>query len=263
MKKFSKVMALILATLFVFGSFAACSKTTNAASDLDYIKEKGEMIIGITEAKPMNYYDENGTLVGFDTEFAQAVCEKLGVKAKFVEINWDNKYNELKAKSIDCVWNGMTITEEGKKAANITNAYAENAQVVVMKQANLDKYTDIESLKDLTVAVEGGSAGEKIAQKEGLADVVVSNTQALALTEVTSGAADACIIDLTLARSMTGEGTSNANLGFNIKLESEEYGVAFRKESNVTEEVNKIMTELIQDGTVDSIAEKYSISIIK
>lgn len=263
MKKFSKVMALIIATIFVFASFAACSKQKTNESDLDYIKEKGEIIIGITEVKPMNYYDENGNLVGFDTEFAKAVFDKLGVTPKFIEINWDNKYNELKAKSIDCVWNGMTITEEGKKVANITKAYAENAQVVVMKKANLDKYPDIASMKDLTVAVEGGSAGEKIAQKEDLANTVVSNTQALALTEVTSGAADACIIDLTLARSMTGEGTSNDKLGFNIKLESEEYGVAFRKDSNVTEEVNKIMDELLEDGTLDKLAEKYSISIIK
>lgn len=273
-----KVLSVLLAALMMFSVvslFAACSKDTstqdttgasdaaNTDSDLAYVQNKGTLVVGITEYEPMNYKDENGEWTGFDTEFAQAVGEKLGVDVEFTEINWDYKYNELDSKSIDCIWNGMTITDEGKEAASISNAYAENAQVVVMKQENLSKYTDAESLKDLTIAVEGGSAGEKAAAAAGLTNTVVSNTQALALTEVSSGSCDACIIDLTMANSMTGEGTSNANLGFEIRLEAEEYGIAFRKGSDLTDKVNEIMAELMNDGTLDALAEKYEINLIK
>ncbi|MCD7723507.1 MAG: transporter substrate-binding domain-containing protein [Clostridiales bacterium] len=263
MKKFTKVLALLFAALFAMGAFSACSaETATTDSDLEYVQEKATLVIGITEYEPMNYY-EDGELTGFDTEFAMAVCEKLGVEAQFVEINWDTKFTELSAKSIDCIWNGMTITDEAKEAASISNAYAENAQVVVMKESNLDSYTTAESLADLVIAVEGGSAGEQAAESAGLENIVVSNTQALALTEVSSGSADACIIDLTMANAMTGEGTSNATLGYSIKLEAEEYGIAFRQGSDLTEKVNEIIAELMEDGTLDELAEKYEITLIK
>ena len=275
MKKVLSVFLAALMMISVVSLFAACSKdtaekdttgasdTAAAESDLAYVQDKGTLVVGITEYEPMNYMDENGEWTGFDTEFARAVGEKLGVNVEFVEINWDYKYNELDSKSIDCIWNGMTITDEGKEAASISDPYAENAQVVVMKQDRRANYTDVESLKDLTIAVEGGSAGEKAAAAAGLTNTVVSNTQALALTEVSSGSCDACIIDLTMANSMTGEGTSNANLGFELKLEAEEYGIAFRKNSDLTAKVNEIIDELMSDGTLDALAEKYEISLIK
>ena len=275
MKKVLSVFLAALMMISVVSLFAACSKdtaekdttgasdTAAAESDLAYVQDKGTLVVGITEYEPMNYMDENGEWTGFDTEFARAVGEKLGVNVEFVEINWDYKYNELDSKSIDCIWNGMTITDEGKEAASISDPYAENAQVVVMKQDQLANYTDVESLKDLTIAVEGGSAGEKAAAAAGLTNTVVSNTQALALTEVSSGSCDACIIDLTMANSMTGEGTSNANLGFELKLEAEEYGIAFRKNSDLTAKVNEIIDELMSDGILDALAEKYEISLIK
>lgn len=276
MKKFLAVLLAAVLSCSLLFAFAGCNKdaaenTSNAdnsaaasESDLAKIQEKGVLVVGMTEYKPMNYKEKGSDeWTGFDTEFAQAVAKELGVEVKFVEINWDNKFNELKSGSIDCIWNGMTITDEAKDAASISNPYAENAQVVVMKSSELSKYSDVESIKELSIAVEGGSAGEKAAAAAGLTNLVVSNTQALALTEVTSGAADACIIDLTMANSMTGEGTSNANLGFEIKLEAEEYGIAFRKDSDVTAKVNEIMAKLMNDGTLDKLAAKYEINLIK
>lgn len=276
MKKFLAVLLAAVLSCSLLFAFAGCNKdaaenTSNAdnsadasESDLAKIQEKGVLVVGMTEYKPMNYKEKGSDeWTGFDTEFAQAVAKELGVEVEFVEINWDNKFNELKSGSIDCIWNGMTITDEAKDAASISNPYAENAQVVVMKSSELSKYSDVESIKELSIAVEGGSAGEKAAAAAGLTNLVVSNTQALALTEVTSGAADACIIDLTMANSMTGEGTSNANLGFEIKLEAEEYGIAFRKDSDVTAKVNEIMAKLMNDGTLDKLAAKYEINLIK
>lgn len=263
MKKLSKILAAVFAALFALGAFSACSAQTTSQTDLEYVQAKGTLLIGVTEYEPMNY-QVNGEWTGFDTEFALAVCEKLGVEAEFVLLaDWDTKFTELDAKSIDCVWNGMTITEKAKEAASISTAYAENAQVVVMKEANLDKYTTAESLADLTIAVEGGSAGEQAAEAAGLENLVISSSQALALTEVSSGSSDACIIDLTMANAMTGEGTSNATLGYTIKLEAEEYGIAFRQGSDLCDKVNEIIAELMEDGTLDALAEKYEITLIK
>jgi len=273
MCKMKKVLSLVLSLVLVCGivaGFAACSgnkekennkkEDTTAQSDLAKIQAAGVLKVGITEYEPMNYKDKNNEWTGFDTEFAQA----LGEKVQFVEINWNNKYNELSSGAVDCLWNGMTITDEGKKAASITNAYAENAQVVVMKQSEVGKYKTTDDLKNLkSIAIEGGSAGEKAAQAAGLTNTVVSDSQALALTEVTSGSADACIIDLTMANAMTGEGTGNKNLTYSIKLEAEEYGIAFRKGSDMTAKTNELMAGMMKDGTLDKLAKKYQIVLIK
>ena len=112
---------------------AAGSASAATGSDLDYIKGKGKMVIGYTVYEPMNYTDADGNFTGFDTELATAVCAKLGVEPEFVEINWDTKVVELDAKSIDCIWNGMTLTEDIMANTATTKAYAKNAQVVVVK----------------------------------------------------------------------------------------------------------------------------------
>lgn len=233
----------------------------DVASDLAYIKEKGKLVVGMTDYAPMNYKDENGEWTGFDTEFALAVAEKLGVEVEFIEINWDNKYLELAAKDIDCIWNGMTITEEGKLNASISDAYVKNAQVVVMKKDALADYADAASLADLSFVAEAGSAGEKEIQTLGIKDYLAFETQSAALLEVEAGKADACVIDITMANAMTGEGTSYADLGYAIELSTEEYGIAFRKDSDATAEVNKIMADLIADGTLAGLAAKYELTL--
>ena len=210
---------------------AAASET--AASDLDYIKEKGKMVIGYTVYEPMNYTDADGNFTGFDTELATAVCEKLGVEPEFVEINWDTKVVELDAKSIDCIWNGMTLTDDIMANTATTKAYAKNAQVVVVKDG-----TDYSSTADLvgkTVVAEAGSAGEAaIEGDENLAqaDYVSKSVQTDCLMEVAAGTADAAVLDLTLANAMIGEGTDYASLKIVDELNAEEYGVAFRKGSD-------------------------------
>ena len=170
--------------------------------DIDYITENGKMIIGITDYAPMNYKDDKGNWTGFDTEFAEAVCEKLGVKAEFVEIEWDNKFIALESKAIDCIWNGMTISEEVLKNTSCSKAYVKNAQVVVMAEDKIADYKDAEAMKELSFAVESGSAGATAAKDSGFEDVLEAGTQTDALLEVQSGACDACIIDLTMANAM-------------------------------------------------------------
>lgn len=172
--------------------------------DLEYIKANGKMIIGITDYAPMNFKDDNGNWTGFDTEFAQAVCEKLGVTAEFVEIDWDNKFIALESKVIDCIWNGMTISEDVLKNTSCSKAYVKNAQVVVMSDDKISEYVNAASMKDLTFAVEAGSAGKDAAEENGFKFIEVG-TQTDALLEVQSGSCDACVIDLTMANAMVGE----------------------------------------------------------
>ena len=234
-----------------------------ATDDLAYIKEKGKMIVGMTVYAPMNYYEDEAktVLTGFDTEFALAVGEKLGVEIEFFEIaDWDNKFVELKTKNIDCVWNGMTITDEALKNSSVSVPYVKNAQVVVMKADKIAEYPDIESMKDLVFVVEQGSAGKDAAEAAGFNYTEVKY-QSDALLEVKSGAADACVIDITMANNMTGEGTSYAELGYSLELSTEEYGISFRKGSDVTAKVNDIIAELKTDGTLQALAEKYELTL--
>ena len=234
-----------------------------ATGDLAYIMEKGKMIVGMTVYAPMNYYEDEAKtiLTGFDTEFALAVGEKLGVEIEFFEIaDWDSKFTELKTKNIDCVWNGMTITDEALKNSSVSDPYVKNAQVVVMKADKLAEYPDAESMKDLVFVVEQGSAGKDAAEAAGLNYTEVKY-QSDALLEVKSGAADACVIDITMATTMTGEGTSYEELGCSVELSTEEYGISFRKGSDVTAKVNEIIAELKADGTLQALAEKYELTL--
>ena len=259
-----KLLTLILAGALTF-SMSACTEKKDAAetaSDLAYVTENGKMVIGYTIYEPMNFEDENGELTGFDTEFAQAVCKKLDVEPEFVVIDWDNKFLELEAKSIDCIWNGMTISDEVKLNTNVSKAYVKNAQVVVMNADKVNDYKDAESMKDLKFAAEAGSAGEAAIKDNGLdANYVAVAAQTDAMLEVMSGSVDACVIDITMANAMTGEGTSYASLASGIELTTEEYGIGFRKDSDITEKVNGIIEELTADGTMAKLAEKYNLTL--
>ena len=243
-------------------SSEAASSSAAADSDLDYIKGNGKMVIGYTVYAPMNYTDDEGNFTGFDTELATAVCEKLGVEPEFVEINWDTKIVELDAKSIDCIWNGMTLTDEIMANAACTKAYAKNAQVVVVKDGT--EYASTADLVGKTVLAEAGSAGESAIQDDenlSQADYVSKSVQTDCLMEVAAGTADAAILDLTLANAMIGEGTDYANLKIVDELNAEEYGVAFRKGSDAAAAVDEAFDALKADGTLSALAEKYELTL--
>lgn len=266
MKTLKKVIAVVLAVLTVCFAFAACSNGSSDASnkssktDSEKIIESGKLVVGITDFAPMDYKDDNGNWIGFDADLANMVAEKLGIKAEFVEIDWDNKFLELQTGSIDCIWNGMTITDEVKNNSSVTNAYAMNQQIVVTKSELAGKLKTVDDLKDLSFAVENGSAGQSAAEDNGLKATAVT-AQSDALLEVASGSSDACIIDSTMAAAMTGEGTDYADLKSSVVLVDEQYGISFRKESDMTEKVNKIIADFKADGTLQKLADKYSVQL--
>lgn len=281
MKKLTKFIALFLA-LAGAATFASCAKkdttdtddknndssaitdnsadteNTDADSDLQYVKDKGTLVVGITVFEPMDYEDENGDWIGFDADMAKAFAESIGVEAKFQIIDWDSKVMELGSKTIDAVWNGMTLTDEVKSAMECSNAYCNNAQVVILPADKADDYTDAESMKELTFAVESGSAGLAEAVANGFSYVEVLD-QATALLEVSSGAADAAIIDSLMAGAMVGEGTSYDKLTYTIGLNSEEYGVGFRKGSDLAAALNDFFKSAYDDGSMLSCAETYGV----
>lgn len=238
------------------------ASTKKGDSDLSYVKGNGKLVIGYTDYAPMNYTDESGTFTGFDTELAILTCKKLGLEPQFVEINWDTKEVELNAKSIDCIWNGLTINDERKAAMEITRPYVKNAQVVLVKEGTA--YEGTASLIDKAVAAEQGSAGEDVIQGDDnlkQASYVPKTLQTECLMEVKAGTADAAVLDLTLAKTMTGKGTNYEDIKIVDYLAEEDYGVAFRKGSDICAEVNKIFDEFLADGTMDKLAEKYGLEL--
>jgi len=268
-----RIAALLLAALMCIALLTGCSQKpqetagqqNGAKEDFEYIKDKGELIIGITLFAPMNYKDESGELVGFETEFAEAVCEKLGLKPKFQVIQWSAKETELAAKTIDCVWNGMTITEERAQNMDISIPYLMNKQVMVVKAENLEKYSDLANIAGAAVVAEKKSAGESVIQTEEAfkdAKYTAVDTQAKVLMEVAAGTADIGVIDYVMSIGSIGEGTDYADLKVveTADFAEEQYGIAFRKNSPETlEKFNTAIRELAADGTLRAIAEKYKL----
>ena len=276
-----KLFALILALAMVF-ALAACGEEPAAESeepaadsaapaeseapaedagesDLAYVQDKGTLIVGITEFEPMDYQSADGEWIGFDADMAKAFAESLGVTAEFQVIEWDNKVMELDGKTIDVVWNGMTLTDEVLSAMECSNAYCNNAQVVILPAGVADQYPDAASMAELNFAVETGSAGEDMAIENGFAYTPVVD-QATAVLEVSSGTCDAAIIDSLMAAAMVGEGTSYADLTYTIQLNSEEYGVGFRKGSDLCAALNEFFVDAYADGTMQEIADTYGVS---
>ena len=244
---------------------AAADTSASADSDLEYVKSQGKLVVGITDFAPMDYKEDGSDeWIGFDADMAKAFAESIGVEAEFLEINWNNKVMELDGKGVDAVWNGMTLTDEVKTSMNCSNPYATNAQVVVVPSDKADAAKDLDSVKELSFAVEAGSAGAAAADALGLTATEVQS-QADALMEVAAGTSDACVIDLLMAGAMIGEGTSYPNLVYTLDLneangdEPENYVVGFRKDSDLTAAFNDFYKSAYEDGTVEKLAEKYGV----
>ena len=280
-----KIIALLMAGMMTASVFAGCgaaetgssgsstdssgstdsSSETSDTADWDYIKNKGKMTIGITYFEPMNYKDDNGELTGFETEFATAVCAELGVTPEFQEINWDSRELELNANTIDCIWNGMTITDERKENMDISVPYMENKQVMVCRAEDVEKYSTADGLDGANVVAEAGSAGEDVAKGNeyfSKAKYASVSAQSTALFEVKSGTSDIAVIDYVMSIGTLAEGTDFSDLKVveAQSFEPEQYGIAFRKNSPETlKNVNAAIQKLADNGKLKEIADKYNL----
>ncbi|MBR0082375.1 MAG: transporter substrate-binding domain-containing protein [Clostridia bacterium] len=253
MKK--RIICLLAALLLVSAAFGCAGKA--ASTDSAKIKAKGKLVVGITDFEPMDYLDENGNWIGFDADLAVEFAKSLGVQAEFTVIDWDSKTMELDAGNIDCVWNGMTLTDGVKAAMETSKPYCGNAQVIV---TTADKAAAFHN-GAATFAVEAGSAGEEVAKEKGW-NVVAVQSQGDALLEVASGTSDACIIDRLMARAMTGEGTSYPDLVITEALNEEEYGVGFRKGSDLAAMLDTFLDGKYADGSLAALAQKYDVDLL-
>ena len=246
------------------GSGSGSSSQTQT-SDMQYVKDKGTLVVGITYFAPMDYKEEGSDeWIGFDGEMANAFAESLGVNVEFQEITWDYKVEELNSKAIDCVWNGMTLSDDVMAAMGTSVPYCTNYQTLIYAADKAADFEGLTSLEGLNIAVESGSAGEDAALALGATTVPVQ-AQSNALMEVSAGTSDAAVIDVLMAAEMTGEGTSYADLVYSLNLndaqglESEEYGVGFRQGSDLVDAFNTFWAEKVADGTVLETATTYGL----
>ena len=254
------IMKKLLALLLCIAMICSLGAVFADDSDLAYIQGKGTLVVGITDFEPMDYKDGD-EWIGFDADMSKAFAASLGVAVQFVEIDWDNRIVELDSKAIDCIWNGMTLTPEMVSASSTSKAYANNAQIIIVKADKADAFQAAESLQGLTVAVEAGSAGKLVLDDLGI-DLTINEvqSQAAALMEVAAGTSDAAVIDRQMAVAMTGEGTSYPDLVYTVGLNEEEYGVAFRTGSELAEMLNSFFAASWADGSMKELADKYGVT---
>ena len=270
-----KILCLVLAVLMAATMcvcFASCGKT----SDWKKIEKDGKFICGITIYAPMNYYDangdlvqdESGTLIGFDTELAQLVAEKLGVEVEFQEIDWGNKYAELQAGAIDCIWNGFTSNSkdsdgiERSEKVDFTHAYLDNKQCVIVKTERLGEFTSAASLSGKKAGAESGSAGESYAKSAGATIEVAKSSQLAVFTDLNANTVDFVVVDKLLADAVVGKGDyAGLSVVSAIDIEPEVYSIGCRKGSDFDEKLNEALIELLNEGKVEALATKYNVRI--
>ena len=241
---------MVLALVF---SFAGCGA-----------KEE-TVVVGYTIYEPMNYKDEDGKLIGYDTELAAAVYENRGYKVVFQEIEWESKYTDLNSDTIDCVWNGFTCNtadDDGvlrSKKVDFSYNYMENRQVLVAKKDS--GITDAASLNGKILAAESGSAGETYAKSFEGTNFKGFTKQTDCLFEVNSGTADVAVLDAQLAKSYCGKGDyKDLVIVDALSSDVEYYAIGFKKGSELTDKVNEQLEKLAKDGTIAKLAEKYGVA---
>ena len=262
-----KLLALIMAVLMLAACFAGCGEadtTSTPNADVDTAK-KPVVTVGYTIYAPMNYKDDSGKLVGYDTELAEKVFGNLGYEVIFQEIDWNNKYTDLNSNTIDCVWNGFTANtadDDGVARAekvDFSYNYMENRQVVVVKKDA--KVTSVADLKGKSGAAESGSAGETYAKDFEGVDVKGFTKQTECLTEVKAGTKDFAVLDAQLAKSYCGKGDyEDLVIVDGLSSEVEYYAIGFKKGSELTSKVNAELEKLGADGTIEALAEKYGVA---
>ena len=254
-----KIFALILAALMIASCFAGCTPTDNTEEPAKTV------VVGYTIYEPMNFKDESGKLVGFDTELAEAVFAKLGYKVLFQEIDWEAKYTDLNSGTIDCIWNGFTCNSADKDGiqradkVDFSYNYMENQQVIVVKADST--IATAADLSGKAGVAEGGSAGESYGEGFEGATIKACEVQTKCIFEVNAGTADFAVVDAQLAKSYVGKGDyANLKVVDGLSSDVEFYAIGFKKGSALTAEVNSALEALAADGTIAKLAEKYGVS---
>ena len=245
-------MAMLVVSLF---TFASCENPN----------PEDTLVCGVTIIPGLNEKNADGTWTGFESDFATEVAKILGMKVKFVEISWEQKYNEVNSGAIDCIWNGFTANsseKDGTARADLVDfsyGYMLNQQCVVVKADRLAEFADEAALAGKEACVEAGSAGDAYAQTATDEDKIVgATTQMATFAEVKSGAVDFAVVDIVLAQNICGQGDyADLVIVEDIQLASEIYAVGFKTGSDLTAKVNAAMKTLNENGKLAELAEEY------
>lgn len=249
-------IALLLAMLVSLLAFSGCS-TTNS-EDVNYVKNKGTLVIGVIDAKPLTYQNEYEEWEGFAVDLGKAFAKELGVEAVFQKIEWAEMDELLADKTIDCVSSALTITSERKEKMELTNPYMTNAQIAVMKSNVARRYTSAEECLQLRFAVLDGSTHETLAKENGFLRFVANSTEE-ALQAVSDGTANAAIINSTTASEMIGKGNQFEDLARAFDLKKNKFGFGFRKNSGLAETMNDFFVTTYTSGKMKTMAKKYGL----
>ncbi len=257
-----KLIVTAIAAALIAATFAGCAKkSANGDNSLVELKSRGVFVLGLDDSfPPMGFRDEKNEIVGFDIDLAKEVAKRLGVKFRAQPINWDSKEQELNTGKIDCIWNGLTITDERKKNLSFSKPYLANKQVVVVrKDSGFKKLSDLAGKK---IALQSGSSAEDAVNdspdfKKSVKELVFLEQNLLALNDLVIGGVDGVVMDSIVAEySIELSGMPLELLG--ESLASEEYGIAFRKQDvKLTAAVQKALEEMAADGTVARISSVW------
>ena len=226
------------------------------------------LVVGVTLFPPMNFQDEQGNWTGFDTEFALLVGERLGLEVEFQIIDWSRKFLELRAGTINAIWNGMTANvvdaQTGRQRyedVDFTYVYMLNQQAVVIRSARAGEFQSTEDLVGKIVAAEAGSAGATIATNAvGESGSLIGTTAQIdTFIEVNSGAVDFAMVDVILAEQMAGRGDLTDLMIAPIEMPAEVYAIGFSQGSPMVARVNEVIVSLYDSGELHRIAEKYGL----
>lgn len=252
MKRFLSIcLSLVLAVCFV-----SCGQR---GTDIEEAQKNGKLVISVLDNEPMTY-KENGEWTGFDIEVAKLFVKELGVEAEFVTVKAAEKYDKLSDYTVDCIWSGLAIGDYKQEDFSMSNSYIYNSQVLIMKSAVVENYKDGYEVRDLQFVVAADSAGYLASQREGYDNVTITETQDEALALVEKGKAEAAIVDGIAADALTGEGNKYPNLEKGFSYSRESFGVAFRKDSDLTKAFNDFLAEN-KDDKIWEIAQKYGLTL--
>ena len=256
-----KIIALVLVSLLVFSVFAGGNKEAGKDTSLEDVKANGEFIMGLDDSfPPLGFRDEANNIVGYDIDLAKEVAKRMGVEFVAQPIDWAAKEQELDTKKIDCIWNGFTMTPERKEMLNFSEAYLDNAQIVVVRKDS--GITDISQLAGKSIGLQAGSSASEALDsapefKDSVKEVIEFKDNVMAFMDLDSKGIDAVIVDMVVA----GYSISTKYHDFVMleeALSTEEYGIGFRKNDNaLRNEVQKILEEMAADGTVAEISTKW------
>jgi len=262
MKKVSIILITFVCGLLIMSMVIALTGCKNQVDDLEYIKNKGTLVVGVTDYEPMDYQPEGSTeWTGFDAEMAKLIAQELGVEIIFEEIDWEEKITELKSKKIDVIWNGMTVTDDLAKNMDFSYSYAKNSQVAVVKNTNLSTYSTTQAMinNNAKVVAESGSSGESTAISIfGESKVVGLGGQINALSEVMLGTSDVAFIDYTMAAAKCGKGEfTDLSIVPNLNFAEEEFAIGIRKNSNLTAKINELLVKYYKNGTMTQLKNQF------